>query len=837
MRQIIRSFALAGVLAAALTIEHSAEAQTFPNPPTNANPFWIPIRRGGNVIGDLPNANADYRDIVGDATFPAAYVASDATFLYFRVRINGSPGTLGSLGNNRGYGCMIDVNNNNFWDRLVTLDGNGTDAVKLWSNSTTTPAPANASTDTADGSSTNFAANTHARVSVADSTFSSNADSFVDVAVPWANLRTGGVTAATALRFVCGVTVSATSANNLGADIFDGDASTTLSTSWSDAYTCNGGGRNLCTTSYDSDGDGVSNTLEDVFGTMPNNADSDGDGIPDFYELTPAGGGDFAAVNSDSLGPIDALDTDADNDCVLDSVEGMTTYRNASLPNANPNDACTADPAEAICNRQTGTCAGCTGNIGTGPLACPDAAEPYCNQSGPIAGQCSVCTIALASACTGDTPVCDSATGTCSTCNGDRGSAASAPCTSVSAPACQPAGTTLAGSCRQCNATNTALCNVVNPACSTETGTCTKCDAHFGAAGAIAPCPTAAAPACNVGSAYDGRCTVCSPNNTSLCTTDRPACDPSTRTCARCNGDRGSGAAMQCPNEDAPNCVLAGVDQGACKKCESSADCGPGHTGPTCDTTTGACVDVDTDGDGLQDEIEILLGTDPLLPDTDGDGIDDKTEVTPPGGGAFEKVDSDSDGTIDALDLDSDDDGIPDAEEARVGDAGPILDTDGDGLADFRDPDDDNDGIPTKDEVADSKLAAVNNDDVDGDGKKNWLDSDANNNTFSDGDDGRDDEDGDGIPNYLDMKKDVPAPEGGASSTSSSSSSSSGNVIIRPPSSSGDPDAGAPGANAEDGVLEGSGCNATGGPASSLVVFGLGAIAIGLVSRRRRLRR
>ncbi|MCX6398708.1 MAG: thrombospondin type 3 repeat-containing protein [Propionibacteriales bacterium] len=37
---------------------------------------------------------------------------------------------------------------------------------------------------------------------------------------------------------------------------------------------------------------------------------------------------------------------------------------------------------------------------------------------------------------------------------------------------------------------------------------------------------------------------------------------------------------------------------------------------------------VDTDGDGLTDEEEATLGTDPALADTDGDGVDDGQEVT-----------------------------------------------------------------------------------------------------------------------------------------------------------------------------------------------------------------
>ena len=38
---------------------------------------------------------------------------------------------------------------------------------------------------------------------------------------------------------------------------------------------------------------------------------------------------------------------------------------------------------------------------------------------------------------------------------------------------------------------------------------------------------------------------------------------------------------------------------------------------------------VDTDGDGIPDAAEILLGTDPLVADTDGDGLKDKADPKP----------------------------------------------------------------------------------------------------------------------------------------------------------------------------------------------------------------
>ncbi len=39
--------------------------------------------------------------------------------------------------------------------------------------------------------------------------------------------------------------------------------------------------------------------------------------------------------------------------------------------------------------------------------------------------------------------------------------------------------------------------------------------------------------------------------------------------------------------------------------------------------------DVDTDGDGIPDKAEVVLGTDPENPDTDGDGLNDREDPNP----------------------------------------------------------------------------------------------------------------------------------------------------------------------------------------------------------------
>ena len=71
---------------------------------------------------------------------------------------------------------------------------------------------------------------------------------------------------------------------------------------------------------------------------------------------------------------------------------------------------------------------------------------------------------------------------------------------------------------------------------------------------------------------------------------------------------------------------------------------------------------VDTDGDGLNDAEEMLYGTDPELVDTDEDGLDDHDEVVR--------------GT-NPIDPDSDADGLSDSEEVALGTNPLVVDTDG----------------------------------------------------------------------------------------------------------------------------------------------------------------
>jgi len=85
---------------------------------------------------------------------------------------------------------------------------------------------------------------------------------------------------------------------------------------------------------------------------------------------------------------------------------------------------------------------------------------------------------------------------------------------------------------------------------------------------------------------------------------------------------------------------------------------------------------LDSDGDGLDDDDEIALGTDPDNPDTDGDGLFDGTEVDVAEGS----------GCPDPLNPDSDGDNLLDGFEVTLGSDPCLADTDADGIPDDIDP-------------------------------------------------------------------------------------------------------------------------------------------------------
>ena len=121
------------------------------------------------------------------------------------------------------------------------------------------------------------------------------------------------------------------------------------------------------------------------------------------------------------------------------------------------------------------------------------------------------------------------------------------------------------------------------------------------------------------------------------------------------------------------------------------------------------CIDLDDDNDGLPDADEGGYGCDPLVADTDGDGLSDGDEV--------------SNGT-DPADADSDDDGLNDGDESGAGTDPNNGHFDGDGVSDGDEVDQGSDPLE-EDTDSDGFLDDVDNaptvynpdqSDLDGDG-------------------------------------------------------------------------------------------------------------------------
>ncbi len=182
---------------------------------------------------------------------------------------------------------------------------------------------------------------------------------------------------------------------------------------------------------------------------------------------------------------------------------------------------------------------------------------------------------------------------------------------------------------------------------------------------------------------------------------------------------------------------------------------------------------VDTDSDGFNDVVDGDVGNDGTAENTANalqlTGVDIDNDGQP---NSYPEGDTDGDGILDQLDLDADNDGIPDVVEAGGTDingdgrADNYTDADNDGFNDVVDGDVGNDGIAENtanalqltgpDTNNDGMPDTYPNDDLDGDGIRNQLDLDADNDGILDIEEaGGTDADRDGIEdNFVDTDND-----------------------------------------------------------------------------------
>ncbi|MDI1484076.1 isopeptide-forming domain-containing fimbrial protein [Polyangium sp. y55x31] len=140
---------------------------------------------------------------------------------------------------------------------------------------------------------------------------------------------------------------------------------------------------------------------------------------------------------------------------------------------------------------------------------------------------------------------------------------------------------------------------------------------------------------------------------------DNPATD---KTEGRCVPDADMGATKTSP-------IDADTDDGGVSDGSEDANLNgvidPGEGNPN-DPSDDSTI-VDTDGDGLSDDLEGFLGSDPNDADTDDDGVIDGKEPNP-------SDDSDGDGIKNVVDPDSDNDGLPDGLELGFDCSNPATD-------------------------------------------------------------------------------------------------------------------------------------------------------------------
>ena len=108
-----------------------------------ADDQWhIVVNETGNFTDPTDDStNTDYIQIVGNNTYPAAYIANDGTYLNFRLRILGNPIKAGGgsnpdyfYGSSWGVEFDTDGNSNNYEYLLFFRGGNNQQKIEFWKN-------------------------------------------------------------------------------------------------------------------------------------------------------------------------------------------------------------------------------------------------------------------------------------------------------------------------------------------------------------------------------------------------------------------------------------------------------------------------------------------------------------------------------------------------------------------------------------------------------------------------------------------------------------------------------------------------------------------------------
>lgn len=180
---------------------------------------WVPVYKNGVYLQDPSKDASGSRDIVSDATHPAAFMFNDGTYLYFRLRLDGDPSGQGGQGllQPYGWGVLIDTNMNPAdYEWLLMLDGiSQNEIVGLWQN--TSQRTLGDPSDSSEILVASLPVSGYIQISLADTALNGNADYFLDWRFPYATFKQAtGLTDYSPLRLFFG---SSNNANSLAADL------------------------------------------------------------------------------------------------------------------------------------------------------------------------------------------------------------------------------------------------------------------------------------------------------------------------------------------------------------------------------------------------------------------------------------------------------------------------------------------------------------------------------------------------------------------------------------------------------------------------------------------
>jgi len=285
VRSIISVRGLRGPLAAAAALcALAARAQSFP-----ADSAWVPLRCGADVMTDPYRDEASAlgeRDLVGDLNAATGFRAADGEYLFLRIRVDQDPVPGGSP-RPFAWGLLLDRDTvlSNYEVQILASGVDGT--LQLYQNTATTLA--DDPTDPPDQPALKtYPLDKNARSLVAaGSNYGAAADYFLDVAIPWEDLRTVQLTPATPVTAWAATSSTSNTLNGDFACFNDGAGTPTLSGT--------DPGKTTLDPRVDSDGDGYTDQVEYRNGTDPHDRTSHPNGPAD--ALVYAGGGGCSSTS------------------------------------------------------------------------------------------------------------------------------------------------------------------------------------------------------------------------------------------------------------------------------------------------------------------------------------------------------------------------------------------------------------------------------------------------------------------------------------------------------------------------------------------------------------